>query len=139
MVGAVSPDTKWQDVRYAYEHSDETIKQICERFGVTKGSLEHHYRQQRWVSRRSNIEQRRLSTLERLFAILDLQVAKLGAVSSTTLGDKEASQLSEMIKNFDKLSTMRGQQTQKGGAVEDKATAELRIKLAERIDQFNRR
>lgn len=133
-------DTRdWASIRHAYERSELTIKQICERFGVTKGSLENRYRKDRWISRRSDIAGRRRSTLSRLFAVLEAQVTKLANADGETLGDKEANQLTEIIKNFDKLSGMENADTNNGGPAVKKDMRDLRDKLAKRIDQFKRR
>lgn len=132
-----TPD--WVAIRYAYERGDETVKQICERFGVTKGTLEGHYRKERWVARRSDNAGRRKSTLSRLFAVLEAQVTKLANAGGETLGDKEANQLTEIIKNFDKLTEMEAADGDKGGPSQKKDLRDLRDKLAKRIDQFKRR
>ena len=140
MTASISKDPRdWAAVRRAYEQGDETIKQICERFGVSKGGFEHRFKAERWISRRATRKHRRGSTLERLFAVLETQVTKLANTSGETLGDKEAQQLTELIKNFDKITTIASEETKVDAPPQKRDMRDLREKLAKRIDQFNRR
>ena len=126
----------WVVIRHASNVG--TISAICARFGVTKSQLERRYRKERWVSRQAKLVDRRGSTRERLFSVLERQVSKLANEAGTTLGEKEAQQLTELIKNFDKLASMEAAATT-GGPAQKKDMADLRDKLAKRIDQFKRR
>ena len=135
----ISDTRDWVAIRRAYENSDETIKQICERFGVTKGSLEHRYRKGHWISRQADSASRQRSTLARLFAVLEMQVTKLANVDGKTLGDKEAQQLTELIKNFDKMSNLEKADSGKGGLAPRKDMTEMRNKLIKRLEEFKRR
>ena len=133
-------DTRdWVAIRHAYETSRETLKQICARLGVSKGALEYRCRKEGWLRRRATLGERQDSTLARLFAVLETQVTKLANAGGDTLGDKEAHQLTEMIKNFDKMSTMAKAEDKADAPRERRDMSELRDKLARRIDQFNRR
>jgi hypothetical protein len=140
MTASKPEDTRdWVAIRRAYELTDETIKHICERFGVTKGAFETQFRKGKWVSRQAAKYDRQGATLDRLFAVLERQVTKLANAGGETLGDKEAQQLTELIKNFDKMATIAGADTNNGGPAQKKDMRDLRDKLAKRIDQFNRR
>ncbi|WP_156460254.1 hypothetical protein [Devosia sp. Root635] len=132
-----TPD--WVAIRRAYEQGDETIKQICERFGVTKSAFEHRWKTQHWISRRAKVTNRRGATLEKLFALLESQVTKLANNVGETLGDKEAQQLTELIKNFDKITTIASEETKVVTPPRKRDMRDIREKLAQRIDQFNRR
>lgn len=132
-------DRDWAGVRYAYEQTDETIKQICKRFDVTKGALEYRHKKGRWLARRSGMAKRHGSTLARLFALLEGQVTKLAQAPGQTLGDKEAQQLTELIKNFDKMTTLASGDTKVVAPPQKRDMRDIREKLAKRIDQFNRR
>ena len=129
----------WVAIRRAYEQSDETIKLICERFGVTKSALEHRWKKQRWISRRAKMASRRSATLEKLFALLESQVTKLANSTGETLNDKEAKQLTELIKNFDKITTIASEETKVVAPSQKRDMRDIREKLAKQIDQFNRR
>lgn len=129
----------WAAIRRAYELTDETIKDICLRFGITKSVFEGRWRKERWLSRQAANRDRYSSTRDRLFAVLERQVAKLANESGATLGDKEAQQLTELVKNFDKLGNSRSDVPDNGGPSEQKDMRDLRDKLAKRIDQFKRR
>lgn len=129
----------WAAVRRAYEESAETLKQICERFGVTKGQLEHRQKKQRWPSRRSTMRDRQESTLGRLFGVLEQQVTKLANAGGETLGDKEAQQLTELTKNFEKLAHLASDDSKAELPPQRRDINDIRAKLAKRIDQFKRR
>lgn len=129
----------WVSIRRAYEQGDDTIKLICERFGVSKGGLEHRRKGERWLSRRASRASRRGATLERLLAVLEGQVTKLANAGGDTLGDKEAQQLTELIKNFDKITTMVAGEEKVIVPPQQRDMRDLREKLARRIDQYNRR
>ena len=55
------------------------------------------------------------------------------------MGDKEAQQLTELIKNFDKITTIASEETKVDAPPQKRDMRDLREKLAKRIDQFNRR
>ena len=132
-----APD--WVAIRRAYERSDETIKLICERFGVTKSALGHRWKTQRWISRRAKMTSRRGATLEKLFALLESQVTKLANSTGETLNDKEAKQLTELIKNFDTITTIASEENKVVAPSQKRDMRAIREKLAEQIDQRNRR
>ena len=129
----------WVAIRRAYEQSDETIKLICERFGVTKGAFEHRWKTQRWISRRAKMTSRRGATLEKLFALLESQVTKLANSTGETLNDKETKQLTELIKNFDTITTIASEETKVVAPSQKRDMRDIRERLAKQIDQFNRR
>jgi transposase-like protein len=129
----------WAAIRRAYELTDETIKDICQRFGITKSVFEGRWRKERWLSRQAANRDRHSSTRDRLFAVLERQVAKLANESGETLGDKEAQQLTELVKNFDKLGSTRSDVPEDGGPAQKKDMRDLRDKLAKRLEQFDRR
>lgn len=129
----------WAAVRRAYEQSNETLKQICDRFGVTKGQLEHRQKKERWPSRRSTHRERQDSTLERLLSVLEKQVTKLANASGETLGDKEAQQLTELTKNFEKLAHLASDEAKAELPPQRRDIKDIRAKLAKRIEQFKRR
>ena len=140
MTGPKSDDTRdWVAIRHAYELTDETIKNICQRFGVTKSAFEHRWKRDRWLSRQAANSDRHQSTKDRLFALLERQVAKLANDTNENLTDKEAKQLTELVKNFGTLSAVKDDGGDNGGPAEKKDMRDLRNNLAKRIDQFNRR
>lgn len=136
---AKRPQVDWAAVRRAYELTDETIKDICARFGVSKGGFEYRWRKERWLSRQEANADRHLSTRDRLFAVLERQVTKLANEAGATLGDKEAQQLTELVKNFDKLSSAKDEVPDNGGPTQQKDMRDLRDKLAKRVAEFKRR
>lgn len=140
MTGQKSDNTPdWVAIRRAYELTDETIKDICHRFGVTKSALENQWKKGRWLSRQAANRDRHSSTRDRLFALLERQVSKLANEESTTLNDKETKQLTELVKNFETLSAVKPEDEDNGGPAQKKDMVDMRDKLAKRIDQYKRR
>ncbi|WEK02791.1 MAG: hypothetical protein P0Y65_11280 [Candidatus Devosia phytovorans] len=129
----------WIAIRRAYELSDDSIKQICTQFGVTKGQFENRCRKDRWLSRQLRNSDRKGSTFSRLFALLERQVAKLGNSTGETLSETETRQLTDLIRNFDKIASMEAAENKIEIVPPKRDMAEKREKLARRIDQYNRR
>jgi hypothetical protein len=136
---APRPPVDWAAIRHAYELTDETIKDICLRFGVTKSAFEHRFQKENWLSRQAASRSRHKSTKDRLFALLERQVAKLANDRSETLTDKESKQLTDLVKTFDTLSSVKDEAADNGGPAQKKDMRDLRDKLAKRIDQYKRR
>lgn len=136
---APRPPVDWAAVKRAYELGDGTIKDICGRFGVTKSAFEHRFQKENWLSRQAANRSRHTSTKDRLFALLERQVSKLANETSDTLTDKEAKQLTELVKSFGALSSVKDEAADNGGPAQKKDMRDLRDKLAKRIDQFKRR
>lgn len=133
-------DTRdWVAIQHAYEKGEQTIKQICDIYGVSKSALENRYRKHHWPSRRLAKADRSGSIRTRLLAVLERQVIKLGNADGNTLGDKEAQQLSELIKSFDKMSSLAAEETKVEAPPQQRDMRDLREKLIKRIDQFKRR
>jgi hypothetical protein len=145
---AQRPKVDWAEIRRAYELTDETIKSLCLRFDVSKGAFDNHYRKGGWLSRQAARHDSRRSAQDRLFGALERQVAKLANDDSETLGEKETQQLTELVKNFERLARTRTEDTgpagppekaSNGGPADNKNMPLMRKLLAERIDQRNRR
>lgn len=135
---AERPRVDWAAIRRAYELTDETIKDICSRFDITKSVFEGRWRKEHWLSRQAAVRNRQSSTRDRLLSLLDRQVAKLANTGGDKLTDTEAKQLTELVKNFSALSAAKENAADNGGP-QKKDMRDLRNKLAKRIDQFNRR
>lgn len=127
-----TPD--WVAIRRDYDAGGDTITDICERHGITRSTLQYRQRREHWPLRGSRHGTRQGTRIERLFAVLDKQLSKL---ADARLGDKEAQQLSELIKNFDKMTTMA--ESKDEAPPHQRDIKDIRDKLAKRIDQFKRR
>jgi transposase-like protein len=133
----ITPD--WAAIRHAYEQGDDSIRDICSQFGVSKGQLEYHNRRDHWTPRQPRDSDRREATRMRLFALLERQVVKLANAPSDTLGDKEAQQLTELVKTFDKMANMADAESKVEIVPQRRTEAELRERLVKRIVQYGRR
>ena len=54
MTPALTPEA-WAQVRYAYEHSDRPIHDICAEYGISTGTLRDRMRRWEWTRRRAPI------------------------------------------------------------------------------------
>lgn len=129
----------WAAIRHAYEHGEGTLREIRARFGVTRGSMEHRARRDRWIPRQATQANSRSTLLARMFKVLDGQVQKLEKRVDAELSDKEAGQLGEMVKTMEKMVAIEAADTTKSNPVAKKDMRDLRDKLAKRIDEFKRR
>lgn len=142
-MGKQAGEAVWIEIRHAYENTDETIKELCARFGVSKSALEGHQRKGRWISRRAKRSTRLRSTRTRLAETLERQAAALGR--GETLDDKEARKLTALINNLGRMSSMenadRGRATKASlrTAVARSDKVEMRTKLIKRLEEFKRR
>jgi hypothetical protein len=127
----------WAAIRYAYEDGSETVMALCQRFGITRWQLERRQRTEGWPGRRPSRQQRYRAALAGLFQVLEQQVARMAA--GEKLGDRETQQLGDLIKNYEKMTSFDTEATKTEAAPPPRDIAELRSKLAKRIDQFRRR
>lgn len=128
----------WPHIREAYESHDGTIAQICTRFGVTKGSLEHHCRRDNWLLRSKRNPSARSLLLGRMFKVLDHHIAKLETMVMDDKNGKEIGLLNVAVRTFEKLDELN--RADPGNApAQKKDMRDLRDKLAKRLDQLKQR
>ena len=121
---AVLCDAEWEALRRAYEAGDETVLAIAKRFGVARGTIQRRARVEGWLPR--PIAGRYQAPPEdvvilRLYRTIDRQLAQLEARMNSddpmTVADheRETRALGQLIRNFEKVSGLEGDQPGGGG------------------------
>ena len=129
----------WDAVRADYEGFRGTIAEICVRYGISKSALEYRQHGGNWVSRRPKTSVGRSTLIARMFKVLERQVAQLENEKMTG-SDKEVTVLGNLTRTLDKLIEIdTARRPQAANTPQAKDMAELRTKLAERIDQLKQR
>lgn len=128
------PEVDWAGVQIEFEKHSLTNKAICERFGITPMQLRYRREQFGWVSyRERRID--RPALISRMLKIFDKHLRKLESSNMSNV-DNEVKLLAIATKTLEKIIEIRdGEQP----AADEKADmADLRDKLAERIDQLKK-
>ena len=145
----------WQDVRLAYEGSDEPVVTIAKRFGIAKSTLMKRVRSEGWTMRRNRqpsqpVCGKRASMISRLYRTIDFKLAQLEArmqnENDLTVADheRETRAIGQLIRNFEKVSDLEnderdGSNAKRDGKSEHEPDAaqldphQLRQELAQRI------
>jgi len=145
--------TFWETVRLAYEHSDETVAAVAQRFGIAKSTLLAHARNEDWMPRRernSHTGKPRDLLIRRLYRTIDIKLAQLEARMhndedlSVADHERETRAIGQLIKNFEKVTDLEtgGQdgsdrkrrfKSEHEAGVEKLDAHRIRSELAERI------
>lgn len=126
----------WSAIREEYEGRLFLPQVICERHGVTPAQLRHRRQTEGWLSIRARIV-RQDELVSRMMKVLDRQVRLLEAAVSEPI-EKQAKVLASMVGTLDKLIDL-GAAKRNVEPPTRKDMADLREKLAKRLDQFKRR
>ncbi len=148
------PETMWVEIRHAYEKKQETVAELCERFGVSETAVYHRAKKLNWQRRRKLLakpEQSEPQVLDRLYRSVEIKLAQLEARMSNQDDDlsiadheRETRALGQLIRNFEKVIGLevgeRGTRRSKPGGksehdepADDIDPVRLREELAERI------
>lgn len=149
---AKTDERDWAHVRDAYENSDETVRNIAERFGTTAPTIYRRIEAEGWRTRRPRgmLAQRRL-LLGRLSTVVTREIASLeeamdASPASVSLSDSERMTkiASGLVKLMDTISTLEAETEQlarkaraQAGRTHDDDNA-LRKSLAKRVAQLCR-
>ena len=133
--GRTAP-VNWDVIRQEYETRSFLPAMICRRHGITAAQLRYRRESEGWLSCRARIVTK-VDLVARMLKVFDKQIRQLEAGVNEPI-DKQANVLAIMTKTLEKLIEM--------GASEHHAEpparqdmADLRDKLAERLDQFKNR
>ncbi len=147
------PKTVWEDVRLAYEHTDEPVRDLARRFDVSRRQLHRRARADGWALRNDRgpvALQPPAVVIERLYRTIDLKLAQMEARIMTdddmSVADheRETRALGQLIRNFEKVTGLegdqRGAQRQGRDGKSDRDSAadtldphQLREQIAERV------
>ena len=131
-----SPD--WEAVRAAVEAGEMTRFAICRKFRISRGELGRRIKANRWdVPERDDALDRSL-LLDGLFWALERQIEHMGAAELVD-ATKEAAVLQRLASTLDDLVRLGDKNAGSAprSARQTKEMAELRQKIARRIDELN--
>lgn len=130
------PVVRWDDVRAEYEGRQFVPTTICKRHGITLAQLRYRREVEGWLSARARIV-RHDDIVAYMLRVLDKQIRQLERAVDEPI-EKQANVLSTHVKTLDKLIEMGAAQPNAEPATK-KDVADLRTKLAKRIEQFQSR
>lgn len=125
----------WAAVQHDFELHTLTNDTICQCHGITRAQLRYRVEKFGWVAYRARRIDRPV-LVNRLLKIFDRQLRQLEK-SGMTQTDKHINLLATATRTLDKI--LEFQQAQQPGPPHKKDMADLRDKLARRLDQFKRR
>ncbi len=131
-----SPD--WEAVRVAVEAGEMTRVAICRKYRISRGELVRRIKANKWdVPERDDALDRSLR-LDGLFWALERQIDNLGDAELTD-ATKEAAVLQRLASTLDDLVRLSDKNAGSAprSARQTKEMAELRQKIARRIDELN--
>jgi hypothetical protein len=128
----------WDAVRVVVESGKMTRIGICRRFGVSRAEIARRIKANRWDAPERDDAQDRSLLLDGLSWALEQQIDQLGVlkladpVKEAAVLHRLASTLETIVKLGDKASVV-GQRTPR----QSKELAELKLKIARRLDELN--
>jgi hypothetical protein len=138
---------RWRRIRAAYEAGEMAVVAIASTLGVTVSAIQYRARRDLWKRRfRTHTGADRPTIIKRLFRVLEMQVMHLEAEmddmteKQTRSGEREIELLGKLAANLDKLTKLETAtaRPEKDDGYTDQEVAELRNKLAKRLDQLKR-
>lgn len=137
---------EWAAIRLAYIGGD-LVEALAMRFGVSQGEIAERVRDENWRRRSRNRAKQRKEILDAMFRIFEGQLADFEiriAITARqankeidmTSKDREMTALANMARTFEKLIELDKAQPGEREEMSEKETAEIRAKLAKRIDQY---
>lgn len=128
----------WEAVRAAVEIGDMTRMAICRAFRISRGELARRIKANKWDAPERDAAQDRSLLLDGLFWALERQIERLGEAAMTD-ALKEAAVLQRLAKTLDDLMRLEDRNfgSVPRSARQTREMAELRQKIARRIDELN--
>jgi len=144
-----TPDqiARWRRIQTAYEAGELSVTEIATSFGVSRSRLLWRAKRDLWKRRnRTQTGADRATIIRRLFRVLEMQVMHLEAEmddmnrNETRSGEREIELLGKLAANVDKLIKLETAtaRPEKEDGYTDQELAEMRDKLARRLDQLKR-
>lgn len=127
---------RWDDIRVEYEGRQFLPATICKRYGITLSQLRYRREVEGWLSARARIV-RHEDIVAHMLKVLDKQIRQLERAVDEPI-EKQANALSTHVKTLDKLIEL-GAARPNAEPASKKDVADLRTKLAKRIEQFQNR
>lgn len=134
---AIPADIAWAPIRIDYEARGLTLNAVSEKHGVPLDRLQDHARKAKWQRDDSDVTDRRI-LINQLLALLERQIKQVNDEMKTT-GEKEVAVLNKLATSLEKLIAMdKAEASQKAGGTETREMADIRIKLAKRINALTK-
>lgn len=137
----------WRRVQVAYEAGEMSVIDVATAFGVSRSALQWRAKRDLWKRRnRAQAGRDRATIIKRLFRVLEMQVMHLEMEmdemnkTETRSGEREIELLGKLAANLDKLTKLETAtaRPEKDDGYTDQEVAEMRNKLAKRLDQLKR-
>lgn len=127
----------WKPVQADYEIGPVTVREICEKYGVSSKTLYRVRNQQNWLPR--SVRGTRPGMILRITQLLETQLSRLerSLGGDELMDEKQMSLLTNLTRNLEKLAEMDKRERGKLEAeYSAKETEALRQKLLARIDEL---
>jgi len=137
----------WRRVQLAYEAGEISVTDVAAAFGVSRSALQWRAKRDLWKRRnKTQTGADRSSIIKRLFRVLEMQVMHLElemdemTKTETRSGEREIELLGKLAANVERLTKLETAtaKPEKDDGYTDQEVAEMRIKLAKRLDQLKR-
>ena len=146
---AEGPDdiARWRRIQVAYEAGELSVSEIAASFGISRSAMQWRAKRDLWKRRnKTQTSTDRPSIIKRLFRVLEMQVMHLElemdemTKTETRSGEREIELLGKLAANLDKLVKLETAtaRPEKDDGYTDQEVAEMRNKLAKRLDQLKR-
>jgi hypothetical protein len=140
-------EAKWREVQQAYEATEQPVSAVALSFGITRAALLWRAKRDGWKRRYRVGRSEPPTIIRRLFRLLEMQVLhlemELDAMSKTQTrsGEREIELLGRLAANLEKLTKLETAQARpdKDEIYTDQEVAQMRNKLAKRLDQLKQR
>ena len=130
-------DRDWELIRREVETGDRTYTSICRRHGISRGELQRRIRANRWSAPEADDLASRRILLDGIYWALERLIDRMGEIELGLDASREAAVLHRLATTLDKLIAIDKQSTgRKPNARESREMAELKIKIAERLDEL---
>lgn len=127
----------WAAIRRDVERGDRTYAAICRQHHISRGELQRRIRENRWAAPETDELASRRILVDGLYWGLERLIDKMGEADLGLDADREAAVLHRLAATLEKLIAIDKQSTgRKPNARESREMAELKNKIAERLDEL---
>lgn len=127
----------WATIRVEIEAGNKTYNAICRRHRISRGELKRRIRDNRWSAPETDELASRQILVDGLYWGLERLIDKLGDAELGLDVTREAAVLHRLATTLEKLIAIDKQSTgRKPNVRESREMAELKTKIAERLDEL---
>lgn len=128
----------WNEIRTAYEQSDETLMDMAKRFGVARSSISQHVRDDGWLRRHKATAVDARLLIRRMYRLVERVLVRMERAEEP-MNEKEAGVLNRMAATLERLMEIEARIPQPPARGVVKETAEMqqiRKTIARRLEQL---